>query len=447
MGVGVSLALMAGLKGIVTWFPAERLAIANGMLVMLGALGAVTATAPAEIVVAAIGWRGLFAALALLAAATALVIRLAVPEAPPKPQATERVATLWDVYRDRRFWRIAPLSSLGVGTAWSLQGLWAAPWLRDVAGLERGAIVQHLGIMALSVAASALLLGMAADRLRRRGIGTEALLGATVLLSMAAQAALLLEWPLPSQLLWATVAAAGAATVLSFAILAALVPKDMSGRANAALNLLHIGCAFLLQTATGVIIARWDKVGAGYPPEAHRTAMAVILLLQGVAFAWFAAPRRSDSQSARAPREGARAAAALSGFTSALAPAIRSATARRRGPTASALSWELAHPRYRRQRSRHGVLSSDRGWRLAAAASLALSVALAAALTAAVSRPAIAVHIVIQESGDQSRGAEAQRPPASLPASRGDHLETERLPAAWPAAELGVSGSAQGGER
>ena len=68
-------------------------------------------------------------------------------------------------------------------------------------------------------------------------------------LSMAAQAAFALRWPVPSFLVWTTIAAGGAATVLSFAILAEYFPKEMSGRANAALNFLHVGAAFVLQCA------------------------------------------------------------------------------------------------------------------------------------------------------------------------------------------------------
>jgi MFS family permease len=64
LGLGVALALMAGFKAIVLWFPPERIVLVNGWLVMLGALGALTATAPAEFVVQAVGWRGLFAMLA-----------------------------------------------------------------------------------------------------------------------------------------------------------------------------------------------------------------------------------------------------------------------------------------------------------------------------------------------------------------------------------------------
>ena len=80
LSLGVAVALMAGFKAIVLWFPPDRLALANGWLVMLGALGAVTATTPAEFVVLAIGWRGLFAVLAGLSALAALLVLLAVPE-------------------------------------------------------------------------------------------------------------------------------------------------------------------------------------------------------------------------------------------------------------------------------------------------------------------------------------------------------------------------------
>ena len=112
MGLGVALALMAGLKAIVLYFPPDARAFANGWLVMLGALGAVTATAPAEVVVWAMGWRGLFAVLATLSSAIALFVLLAVPEptAGRTPSKTAQ-ASLWAIYKDPRFWRIAPHSA------------------------------------------------------------------------------------------------------------------------------------------------------------------------------------------------------------------------------------------------------------------------------------------------------------------------------------------------
>jgi MFS family permease len=140
--------------------------------------------------------------------------------------------------------------------SWALQGLWAGPWLTDVAGLDRSAVVDHLTLMAAVLAASALLLGALAERLRRAGVSTEVFLAGTLCLSMAAQLALLLGVPVSSHLLFALTAAAGATPVLSFAILARYFPKEVAGRANAALGVLNMGTAFGLQCLSGLIIAQ-----------------------------------------------------------------------------------------------------------------------------------------------------------------------------------------------
>ena len=139
--------------------------------------------------------------LAGLSALAALLVLFAVPQhgrAPALAHSATRGVSLWAIYRDGRFWRIAPLSAIGIGTSWSLQGLWAAPWLRDVDGLDRASVVQHLSAMAIVVCASALLLGMLADRLRRIGIKAESLLVTTLVASMIAQFALVGQWPVPS---------------------------------------------------------------------------------------------------------------------------------------------------------------------------------------------------------------------------------------------------------
>ncbi len=415
LGLGVALALMAGFKAIVLWFPPERLALANGWLVMLGALGALTATAPADLVVQAIGWRGFFAVLAGLSALAALLVLFAVPEqtAGHPAQSNMRAASLMAIYQDRRFWRIAPLSAIGIGTSWSLQGLWAAPWLRDIDGLDRAAVVHHLSVMAVAVCASALLLGMVADRLRRMGIKTESVLASTLTLSMAAQAALVLGWPVPSYLVWAVIAAAGAATVLSFAILAQYFPKEMSGRANAALNLLHVGGAFLLQSATGLIIEQWPEARGTYPAEAHQLAMAATLVLQLAALAWFAlSPRRRPAPAmARAASRSPRVAHSW--------PATATTPY-----TTAALAW-TRHPEL--------VRNQSAGWRLAAAASAMLCIGLTVALSMTISRPAVAVHIF---EVDQSAHIPADRRHSSIAALIDDPSAIELARSAggppWP---------------
>jgi nitrate/nitrite transporter NarK len=214
------------------------------------------------------------------------------------------------------------------------------------------------------------LLGAAAERLRRAGIPTELFLAGTLALSMIAQLALLLGLPVSSHLLFSIVAAAGAATVLSFAVLAQYFPKEVSGRANAALGVLNMGTAFALQCLSGFIVALWPAESGRYPAEAHEAAMAAGLGLQLIALGVFFTPERRLK-----PAPMAHAVARALGFSQAPLPIIRPVYA----------SWAYQAELARRQRA---------AWAFAAAASAALCLDLVATLSITISRPAVALHVI-----------------------------------------------------
>ena len=288
IGLGVAAGLIAGLKSIRLWFPKEQLPLLNGCFIMLGTLGALTATAPAELIVAWIGWRALFAGLAAATAGCAVMIMVLSPESiGAGSQSGHGLASLKKIYTNQRFWRLAPLSTMCISTGWALQGLWAAPWLADVENLGRPEIVHHLFVMALALCAGALLLGILAERLRRHGVRTQVVLAAVGVLFIAAELALVLRLPVPSYLVWAIVGSVGAATVLSFTILAEYFPSEIAGQANAALNFLHIGGAFILQYAIGIIVDIWGSTGGHYPIIAYQAAFTIILCLQIMAWSWY----------------------------------------------------------------------------------------------------------------------------------------------------------------
>ena len=353
IGLGVAGALMAGLKAIVLWFPAERIALANGWFIMLGALGAVTATAPAELLLAAIGWRGVFALLGALTAASALLILLVVPERKQAPSTviSHEVVSIASVYRDSRFWRLAPLSATCIGSAWALQGLWAAPWLADVEGLERPAVVSHLLMMAIALSASALLLGAGADRLRRRGVSLQRSFAVATGIALVAQLALVLGWPVPAWLPWMVIAGIGAATVLSYAILSDMFPRSASGRANGALNLLHVGVAFAVQYAIGLVVQQWPGEAGHYPAAAYQTALGLSLAVQTAAYLWFVRPHRQIVARHLGPHTLHTLAARLG-----IAPA-------------TAVPYALARRAWANRMA--DALAQQRAWRSAALASLA----------------------------------------------------------------------------
>src|SRR6516225_10049828 len=288
IGLGVAAALIAGLKSIRLWFPKEQQPLLNGCFIMLGTLGALTATAPAELIVALIGWRAVFAGLTAVTAACAVVIIVLAPEpVGGRPQPGQGIISLKQIYTNQRFWRVAPLSTICISTAWALQGLWAGPWLADVENLDRPEIVHHLFVMALALCVGALLFGVLAERLRRYDVRTQVVLAAVGALFIAAELALILRLPVPSYLVWAIIGSVGAATVLSFTILAEYFPSEIAGQANAALNVLHIGGAFILQYAIGVIVDMWGSKGGHYPIISYQAALTIILCLQVIAWIWF----------------------------------------------------------------------------------------------------------------------------------------------------------------
>jgi MFS family permease len=170
-------------------------------------------------------------------------------------------------------------------------GVWAAPWFSDVEGLDPPALLRNLFVMAPELSLGALVLGVMAERLGRRGVGPGTLLGYVAAVFIVSQLVLILRTPLPSLIPWIIVAGVGAATVLSYAVLAEHFPKELAGRANAFLNVFHIGGTFVLQSLTGMVVQVWAPIDGHYPVSAYQAAFAINLGLQIAAGVWFALPR------------------------------------------------------------------------------------------------------------------------------------------------------------
>jgi predicted MFS family arabinose efflux permease len=293
IGLGVAASLMAGLKAIVVWFPRDRVAFVNGGMIMLGSLGAVTATAPTDWLLNWIGWRSLFEVLTIGTLATAGLVYFAVPKSDGSSKgsvASGKPLTLRSIFLDPRFLRIAPLSATCIGSSWAMHSLWAASWLADVDGFDRQSVIDQLFTMAIGISLGALVLGTLADRLRKRGVATEVLLAAFGALFMLAELAIILRVPLPSTLPWSVVSVVGAATVLSYAIIADYFPIEIAARANGALNLLHFGWAFTVQYGIGLIVNQWASQDGHYPMIAYQAAFGLNLTIQATALIWFALP-------------------------------------------------------------------------------------------------------------------------------------------------------------
>ena len=291
IGLGVAGGLMAGLKAHALWVSPRYLPLANGGLVMFGGFGAIASTMPVGLIDAALGWRGTFVVLAVFSATVAIAIFALVPGLPrPGRRVHWRDALdgFGNSFCDWRFLRIAPLSASVVGTAFAIHGLWAARWLTDIDRLGPSDVLRGLLALGVGLTIGALLIGAAAVWLRGEGIGESTIFVGFCLAFIALQLVLQLNVAVPTALLWGAIGGFGGITVLSYTILDGMFDPSVVGRANSALNVLHLTTAWIVQAGMGIIIAKWPVDQSGhYPVAAYRAALVLPLAMQAGGLIWF----------------------------------------------------------------------------------------------------------------------------------------------------------------
>ena len=302
IGLGTAGALVAALKAASLLVPASKLALTNGVITMFGGVGALAATWPIDIGLRHMDWRALLGLLAIIIAATALATLAAAPRRDPAPlrrPARDAAPGLREIVSHPTFIAFCPLYASITGAVFAMQGVWAGRWMADVNLLSRAEVTTLLACMAGALIVSAPCWGLLTRWLLRR----DRLLAAGPLTGVAAIGVELLIMsglPVPAVMTWSLFALFGGMTVMSFSVLAHVFPVAALGRANAALNVMQIGCAFALQFGYGQIIVHWPGEHGHYPVQAYRMALLLPIALQLLALAWFAGCRCARFRSQQA---------------------------------------------------------------------------------------------------------------------------------------------------
>ena len=302
IGFGVAGGLMGAIKAITLWFPRERWPLVKGCFLAMGGLGAIAATQPVEAALQLTDWRGLFMGLSLATLAAAVLIFLVVPESgtgTAKIGRGEALSGLKRIYGDRFFWRVAPVGIFCGAASMAILGLWAGPWLKDIAGFDRGQVAAHLLAAAAAMAVGSVAAGVAADLAGRAGLELRHVLAVGTAVFLLAQTAIVFEvapqayWP------WILFGLSAGFTVLVMPQISGHFPLEFAGRANTALNVLLFAMAFTTQYAIGGIIELWPPgAGGGYAPAGYRASFGLFLGLQTLAFLWLIRPERRAVRSA-----------------------------------------------------------------------------------------------------------------------------------------------------
>ncbi|MBW6396712.1 MFS transporter [Roseomonas sp. HJA6] len=300
-GVGVAAGLMAMLKANTQWYPKARVAAVTGAGLFLAGMGGMAATLPVQAALPLLGWRGIFVLLALLAVAVSVWIRLAVPDRPMGAVVPRRrsllgeIAEFGRIFRDRGFLRFLPAIMVLSAQNFTFQGLWAGPWLRDVAGLSDGPRATVLLIYATGLVTGSLVTGQAASFAQTRGfspmfvpyLGMAGVLAIQIALIMVPEG----FWPVAT--VWFLFSFFASVGVSGYAAIGQGFPPELQGRVATAINFSMLSLVFVLQTGIGVILDFWPRnPDGGWDPTGYAVAFSVTFLLQVLAALWIVvAPR------------------------------------------------------------------------------------------------------------------------------------------------------------
>mgnify|MGYP001379912640 FL=1 len=286
LGVGVSAGLMAILKANTQWFAPAQVAGMTGLAMAVATMGSVLTTAPVEAALPMLGWRGVFWLLAGMSVAVAVWIFASVRDK-PRPAVRRslkaELAVMGQILGSRMFWRYGPAVAMLSILNFTYLGLWAGPWLRDVAGYDSPARAYTLLLYTLAMTAGNLVSGQLSSRVQARGRSALLVPGICFAGLLVAQVGLMLQ---PSSaaavtVLWVLFAFFGAGGPTGYIAVGQMFPAEQMGRVSTAVNTLTLLGAFFLQAAIGWILDLWPRTAAGgWDPKGYSAALALSVAVQ-----------------------------------------------------------------------------------------------------------------------------------------------------------------------
>ena len=204
-----------------------------------------------------------------------------------KDTLADQLGGVVQVFRSRKFWAIAPWATTSQGSGLAIHTLWVGPWLRDVGGLERTAVANHLAFIVIALIAGFMLFGALTTLLSRAGIRPMSVAIAGMSSFMLVQVTLvagIIEYPLTLWMLFTFVSSTG---ILCYPALSQEFPSQLSGRVTTGLNLLVFLWAFAAQWGIGAIINQWPASDGRYAEMGYRVAFGAVLVTQIASAVWW----------------------------------------------------------------------------------------------------------------------------------------------------------------
>ncbi|SNB47759.1 MFS transporter [Geobacter sp. DSM 9736] len=293
LGMGSACVLMGALKIFGNWYSPREFATISGLIIAIGNLGNLAATAPLAAAIARFGWREPFVAAGIIQALVVLLAYMIVrdrdPAQPHGSASTEHAGLLrgWHtVFTTPSFWLLSLLSFFWYANYMALQGLWGGPYLMDALGFSRKGAGSILLFTSVGFILGCTFVGKISDRLLKSRKWTLLIGQALLLLLMAlflGPAESIARPALPAVFL--VIGLAVSSGVAIYPMVREMFPQGISATAMTAMNFFVLMGAATVQQAMGRMIEGYSPTSAGYPPEAYHTAF--LLPVCGLAIALF----------------------------------------------------------------------------------------------------------------------------------------------------------------
>ena len=283
MGLGCSICLMGSLVLITRWSNTDQFSKLAGIILAVGGIGGLLATTPLSYFSELYGWRLSFW-LAAVVTFFVMLLYYFVLEDREKGLVTNKTndsispKNLLFVLKERNFKFMIPMSLMSYSSLVVILGLWGAPYLKDIHGLdsiERGKILM---LMAISWNIGSLVFG----RLRSlfgsyKRVVIFGSLGVIFLLLVLSFISNINSIYL--HILFCVLGFFGAFSVALISHYQVLFDKEYMGRALSTANFFNFGGVFIIQWLTGKIIFLMGGNSSGAPIEAYRVAFLFVAIL------------------------------------------------------------------------------------------------------------------------------------------------------------------------
>ena len=304
-GVGVSACLMAPLTGYRRWMAPGAQLRANSWMLMTGSLGMLSSTLPVQWLMPIMGWRAIFAGLAVLVVLSMVMIYVLVPvwaksetdQQDPAAQAVKTEEGYGPIWRSAYFWRMAPIGFFCYGGLLALQTLWAAPWMTVVGGYSPLDAATGLFAINLAMLVTFWAWGLVTPRLAKRGILPNQIIAWGQPISFVVLAWIIASGPqLGDQTALALSLFCISSTFVSLAqpAVGMAFPPHLAGRALSAYNLVVFVGVFVVQWGIGLGVDLFKSFGWS-PVLAFQAAFSVFGLCAVASYVYFQLANRDNS--------------------------------------------------------------------------------------------------------------------------------------------------------